>query len=123
MKLRPAIADALAILVFVTIGLLSHHGDLSVAGYARDALPFLGCWFGAALAFRLYSRPGWWRLAATWAVGVPVAVLVRALGLGRHLGSKEGAFLVVSLVTVGVLVVAFRLLSSRVLRASPSQRR
>jgi hypothetical protein len=119
MRLRTAIADALAILVFVTIGLLSHHGDLSLRGYVRDALPFFGCWFGAALLFRLYTRPGWWRLAATWAVGVPAAVLVRALVLGRHLGSKEAAFLVVSLVTIGVLVLAFRLLASRVFRATP----
>jgi hypothetical protein len=119
MRLRTAIADALAILVFVTIGLLSHQGDLTLRGYARDALPFLGCWFAAALMFRLYSRPGWWRLAATWAVGVPLAVLVRALVLGRHLGSKEAAFLVVSLVTVGVLVLAFRLLSARALPSSP----
>jgi hypothetical protein len=108
-----------AILVFVTIGLLSHHGDVTAAGYARDGLPFLGCWFAAALAFRLYSQPGRWRLAATWAVGVPAAVLVRALVLGRHLGGSEAAFLVVSLVSVGVLVLAFRLLFSRVLRASP----
>jgi len=103
----------------VTIGLLSHHGGVSLRGYARDALPFLGCWFAAALSVRLYSRPGWWRLAATWAVGVPAAVLVRALVLGRHLGSKEAAFLVVSLVAIGLLVLAFRLLFSRVLRASP----
>src|SRR5262249_3456954 len=107
---RTAIADALAILVFVTIGLLSHHAGFTLRGFARDALPFLGCWFGAALLFRLYSRRGWWRLAATWAVGVPAAVLVRALVLGRHLGSKEAAFLVVSLLTIGVLVVALRLL-------------
>jgi hypothetical protein len=119
MRLRTAIADALAILIFVTIGLLSHHGDLSLRGYVRDALPFFGCWFGAALLFRLYTRPGWWRLPATWAVGVPAAVLVRALVLGRHLGSKEAAFLVVSLVTIGVLVLAFRLLASRVFRATP----
>jgi len=116
---RPSIADALAILVFVTIGLLSHHGDLGLGGYARDALPFLLCWYGAALLFRLYSRPGWWRLALTWAVGVPTAVLVRALVLGRPLGSKEAAFLVVSLVTVGALVLVFRLLSSQLRRAIP----
>jgi Protein of unknown function (DUF3054) len=119
MRLRFAIADALAILVFVTIGLLSHHGDVTLRGYARDALPFLACWFAAALLFRLYSRAGWWRLVATWAVGVPAAVLVRALALGRHLGGKEAAFLVVSLVTIGVLVLAVRLLSARVLPSSP----
>jgi hypothetical protein len=110
---RTAIADAVAILVFVTIGLLSHHGDLTAAGYARDALPFLGCWFAVALLFRLYTRPGRWRLAATWAVGVPAAVLVRALVLGRHLGSKEAAFLIVSLVTIGLLVLAARLVIAR----------
>ena len=103
-------SDAAAILVFVTIGLLSHHGGLSLRGYARDALPFLGCWFAAAFAFRLYSAGGWRRLAATWAVGVPAAVLVRALVLGRPLGGKELAFLIVSLVTIGVLVLAFRAL-------------
>jgi Protein of unknown function (DUF3054) len=120
---RTAIADTLAILVFVTIGLLSHHGGLSLRGYARDALPFLGCWFGAALLFRLYARPGRWRLVATWAVGVPLAVLVRALGLGRDLGGSEAAFVVVSLVSIGGLVLVFRLLSSRGRRGSPSLRR
>ena len=66
------------LLVFVTIGLLSHHGGVSLRGYASDALPFLGCWFAAALVFRLYRRRGPGRLAATWAVGVPAAVLLRA---------------------------------------------
>ena len=112
-RLAPRIAatsDALAILTFVTIGLLSHEHGLHVTGYARDALPFLGCWFAAALGFHLYTRPSFARLAATWAVGVPAAVLVRALVLGRALGGKEAAFLLVSLVTVGVLVTAFRFL-------------
>ncbi len=103
-----AAADAAAIVVFVTIGLVSHDHGLHATGYARDALPFLGCWFAAALAFRLYRRPSAGRLAATWAVGVPAAVLLRALVLGRPLGGKEAAFLVVSLVTIGLLVLALR---------------
>lgn len=111
MNVRPALGDAAAILVFVTIGLVSHHDAVSASGYARDLLPFLGCWFAAALVFRLYSAPGRWRLAATWAVGVPAAVVVRALILGRDLDGDQAAFLVVSLVTIGVLVLAFRLLS------------
>jgi hypothetical protein len=103
-----ALSDAAAILLFVTIGLLSHHGGLSLRGYARDALPFLGCWFAASVGARLYSRPSLPRLAVTWAIGVPAAVLVRALVLGRTLGGKEAAFLTVSLVTIGVLVAVFR---------------
>ena len=115
--------DAAAILVFVTIGLLSHHGGVTLRGYARDALPFLGCWFGVALLLRLYSRGGLARLVATWAIAIPLAWLVRALVLGRSLTGHEAAFLVVSLVTVGVLVAAFRLLAWLVLRARPGRRR
>jgi hypothetical protein len=120
---RAAAADAAAILVFVAIGLLSHHGAIGGHGLARDLLPFLGCWFAAALAFRLYSAPGRWRLAATWCVGVTAAVLVRALVRGRTLGGREAAFLAVSLVTIGALVVGFRLLlrllSGRARRGTP----
>ena len=119
---RLAAADTAAILVFVTIGLLSHHGGVSATGYARDALPFLGGWFAAAAVFRLYTRPGIWRFAATWAAGGPAAVLVRALILGRTLNRKEAAFLAVSLVMIGVLVPVTRL-CVRALLPGPSSRR
>jgi hypothetical protein len=103
----------------VTIGLLSHHGGVSLRGYVRDALPFLGCWFGVALELRLYARGGLARLVATWAIAIPLAWLVRALVLGRTLNGHEVAFLVVSLVTIGVLVAAFRLLAWLAFRARP----
>ena len=106
---RPeAVLDAAAILVFVTIGLISHrHGFAK--GYARDLPPFLGCWFAVALLLRLYRQGGRGRLVATWLVAVPLAVLVRALAFGRSLNGSEAAFLVVSVVTIGVLVGAGRL--------------
>jgi hypothetical protein len=115
-EVRLAVSDGVAILIFVTIGLLSHHGGLSVRGYGRDALPFLAGWYAAALAFRTYQRPGLWRVAATWAVGVPLGVLIRALALGRSLNGKEAAFLAVSLVTIGALVAALRALLALVSR-------
>ena len=66
------------------------------AGYARDALPFLGCWFAAALVFRLYATRRRPRLAATWAVGVPVGCArARARPRARRSSGKEAAFLVV----------------------------
>jgi hypothetical protein len=40
---------------------------------------------------------------------VPAAVLIRALVLGRPLAGREAAFLLVSLVSVGLLVLAGRL--------------
>jgi hypothetical protein len=70
------IIDAVALLVFVTIGLLSHHDGLSVGDYARVGLPFLGCWFIAAYVFGLYRRPTRGAFLRTWAVGIPAGVLV-----------------------------------------------
>jgi hypothetical protein len=92
---------------------------VSLRGYARDALPFLSCWFGIALLLHLYARGGTARLVATWAIAVPLAWLVRALVLGRTLNGHEAAFLVVSLATIGVLVAGFRLLGWLALRARP----
>ena len=104
----PALIDAAAILLFVSIGLVSHHRGLAPAGYARDALPLLAGWFGAALLFRTYPDGRFRRLLATWAVGVPAGVLLRALALGRALNGKEAAFLGVALATIMVFVLALR---------------
>jgi hypothetical protein len=105
-------SDALAILIFVTIGLAEHHRGISVRGYARDALPLFAGWYAAAVAFRMYQthRPG--RVLATWIVGVPVGVLIRALALGRTLNGKEASFLVVALLSILVLVFLLRALLS-----------
>ena len=107
---RSLAADVAALVVFVTIGLVSHHHGF-VRGYARDLPAFVGCWLADALVFSLYRRAGAWRLVATWALGVPVAVLLRALVVGHALNGSEGAFLVVSLVTIAVLVLVFRRLA------------
>ena len=98
---RVAASDALAILVFVTIGQVSHHGGVSATGYAEDALPFLACWFAAAALFRNRFLP-------TWLVGISAGVLLRAAILS-HWYANELAFWLVSLVTVGVLAGAGRL--------------
>jgi hypothetical protein len=101
-----ALSDALAIVAFATVGLLSHRHALSASGYAEDALPLLGGWFAAGALFRLYRGGGRTALVATWAVGVPVGVVVRALVLGH---AVSVAFLVVSLVFVGLFVAGLRL--------------
>ena len=102
------LADALGILTFATVGLLSHDHALSLSGYARDALPVLAGWFGAAVLFGAYRRPSVRTLLATWIVGVPVGILIRALALGRDPNGKEAAFLAVSLVFTLLFVVAWR---------------
>ena len=114
-RLAP-IADASALVVFAIVGLLSHHGTVTATGLARDALPLLGCWFAAALAFRLYARPSRVRLLATWATGITAGVLVRALILGRTLNGHEAAFLGVALTFTLLFVVVLRVLGGALLR-------
>ena len=92
--------DALAILVFATIGQLSHHGHVSLTGYAEDALPFLAGWF---VAYRVFHG----RFVPTWLAGVTLGVLLRA-ALLSHWYAKELAFYAVSLVFLGALAGAMR---------------
>ena len=119
-----AAADGLALLAFVTVGLLSHDHALTATRYAHDALPLLAGWYGAAALFGLYRRGGRRALLLTWAVGIPAGVVVRALVLGRSASGKEAAFLGVALVFSGLFVLGSRsalMLTRR--RATPSPRR
>ena len=94
------LSGVVAIVVFATIGQLSHHGGVSPGGYAADTLPFLGAWL--ALAWR--TR----RFVPTWLVGVTAGVAVRAVILGHYRWS-ELSFLVVALVFVGAVAgVAYK---------------
>jgi hypothetical protein len=102
------LADALGILTFATVGLLSHDHALGLAGYARDALPVLGGWFAAALVFGAYRNPSARTLILTWIVGVPLGILVRALALGRDLDGGQVVFLAISLVFTLLFVLAWR---------------
>ena len=84
------------------IGVLTH--DASFGALIRDLACFLGAWFAVALAVRLYSRRGWWRLVVTWLVGISLAVLVRAAIVGHW----PGAFYLVALAFTGILVFGVR---------------
>jgi Protein of unknown function (DUF3054) len=100
-------ADVVALLVFVTIGLLTHHGDVSAVDYARDAIPLVGCWLLAGGAFDLYKRPRPKALLGTWLVGVTAGVLVRAL-VRLHIDGGDAVFLAVALCFTLLFVVVFR---------------
>jgi hypothetical protein len=103
------LADALGIVTFATVGLLSHDGALSLSGYARDALPVLGGWFAAAMVFGAYRTPSRRTLVLTWIVGVPLGILVRALVLGRSFDGDQAVFLGISLAFTLLFVLAWRL--------------
>ena len=97
-----------ALLVFVAVGLVTHHGDVSAVDYVRDALALAGCWLLAAGTFDLYRHPRPRAFAATWLTGITAGVLVRAL-LRLHLDGGDGVFLLVALCFTLAFVVAARL--------------
>jgi Mg/Co/Ni transporter MgtE len=108
---RTAVAsDVVALVVFVTIGLLNHRGGVSATGYARDALPILACWLLAAGTFDLYRRPRSRALLGTWLAGVTGGVAIRALTLWRFEGD-DVVFLCVALGFTLLFVVVFRALA------------
>jgi hypothetical protein len=88
---RTAIADGAALVAFAVVGVLTHGS--SVTALARDLLAFLGCWFAAAFVLRLYARPSWTRLLATWLIGITAAVLIRAAIVGHWAGDFYGVAL------------------------------
>jgi hypothetical protein len=118
------VADAVAIVAFATVGLLSHDHALSATGYARDALPVLGGWYAAALVFGAYRRPSRRTLLATWAAGVTAGILARALVLGRELDGGQAVFLGIALAFTLLFVLAarsaLRLVPGRAVQSSPS---
>lgn len=89
-----ALAGTIAILLFATIGQLSHHHHVSTAGFASDALPLLAAWLVLARLTR--------RFLPTWLGGVTIGVAIRMVALG-HYRWDELAFLAVALVFVGVV--------------------
>ena len=96
--------DVAAILLFVTIGQLSHHAHVTVGGYAEDALPFVGAWLAA---FRVFAG----RFLPTWLVGVTVGVAIRAVALSHYRWS-ELSFWLVALAFIGAVGYVARRLAT-----------
>jgi uncharacterized membrane protein YjjP (DUF1212 family) len=113
-----AAGDAVALLLFVVIGLSSHDKGITWSGLFRDALPVLAGWFVAAAIFQLYARGGIRPFVATWVAGITGGILVRGLVLHRHvLGARYITFLAVTLAVTLVLLLAVRGLLALGLRA------
>jgi hypothetical protein len=106
--LLPAACDLTAIVVFVTIGLVVHKGGVSAAGYAETTLPLAAGWFAAGTFFGAFTTRRLVPVLATWACGIPLGVLIRAIVLDHHSVGSEAAFLAVCLATIGSLVAALR---------------
>jgi hypothetical protein len=106
---RPEIAvDAVCLAVFVVLGRESHDINSGIVWYLTVVWPFLFGWFAAAAALCLYTSwpQRWTALAATWAIGIALALVVRAVITGR---ATPVAFVIVAFGFIGLTVFGWRL--------------
>ena len=103
------LADAVALVAFVVIGLRGHRGS-PVEGFLSNALPLLGTWFLVAWGARTYRRPGWRSLLMCWIVAVPIGLLIRTVIVGSPRGARILLFVAVGLAFTLLFLVLGRLL-------------
>jgi hypothetical protein len=92
---RLALLDAVALLAFAAVGVLTHGA--SAGAFARDAACLLVGWFAAGLLAK--------RLLLQWLVGVALALALRALIVGH---APPVAFVVTTYAFVLLFVYAVR---------------
>jgi hypothetical protein len=111
--------DAVALLLFAVIGLISHDKAIGIDELARDALPVLGGWFVAAALLGTYRRRSRRAFLETWAGGIIAGTVVRGIVLHRHVfGGRYLTFIVVTLVVSLLLLLTWRALAAILLRRS-----
>ena len=112
------IGDLLVLLSFVAIGRRSHSMSIvDVGATLITALPFIISWFVITPWFGIYKAQIYtvWqrivpRLLLAWIVAGPVALILRALFLGRSISSGiMPTFALISIVYIGVVALIWRL--------------
>jgi Ca2+/Na+ antiporter len=118
-----AVADGLALLVFVAAGLRSH--DIGAVGEiaARNAIPLALAWVVTALVVGVYRRRDLSSLVLTWAVAVPSALLVRTWWVGSPRADRVVVFLVVGVVFTAMFLAVGRCVVWAATRSRPVWRR
>ena len=113
-----AIVDVVAVVVFVAIGRRNHDEGTALSGVLGVAAPFLIAlgisWIGLRTWREPFNRTS---LIATWVITVFVGLLLRRLVFDRGIAT---AFIIVTVITLGLLLGLGRLLS-RKLSAKTSQ--
>lgn len=102
--------DAVLVVVFATIGRLSHSEAMTVSGIAETSWPFL-----AGVALGWIVAHSWKRGAPRTVVeGLPVWVVTVVVGMLLRHAAGEGTatpFIIVATVTLAVFLLGWRLIA------------
>ncbi|CAN0922017.1 hypothetical protein LINGRAHAP2_LOCUS32892 [Linum grandiflorum] len=112
--------DVLSLLIFSSIGRLSHGFPVLDVDTLRTADPFIAGWFLGAYFLGGYSEDGRGMngmskavvaAAKSWAVGIPLGIVIRAATSG-HVPAYT--FVLVTMGSTGVLLTGWRALASSI---------
>ena len=112
-RVAGVLADVCCVLIFVVIGRANHHDGETLAGVASTAWPFLAGLAAGELAARAWRKP-----LALFPAGVAVWLATVAVGQLLRVLAGQGtafAFIVVSLLFLGLFLLGWRLAASRLL--------
>lgn len=113
---RCAVADVLAVVVFVAIGRRSHDEGSALAGTVKVAGPFLIGLVVAWAATRAWRSPAAIRTGLqVWGVTVVAGLVLRRTVFDRGIAP---AFVIVTLIVLGVFLLGWRAVAARIRAAS-----
>lgn len=118
-----ALADAVSLVTFVAVGLRSHRIGAIAEIAARNAVPLAVTWIVVSVAVGTYRRRDLSSLAITWAIAVPVALLVRTWWVGSPQGGRIVVFVAVGLAFTLLFLVLGRVILAAFVRMRPVWRR
>lgn len=107
-----AIVDAVAVVVFVVVGQRNHDGSSDIYGIINLAAPFLIALGTSWAILRTWRRPfNRASFVATWAITVVGGLFLRRVIFDRGIAI---AFIIVAVISLGLLLGFGRLLSRRI---------
>lgn len=114
-----AVVDAVALLTFVAVGLRSHRIGAIAEVAARNAVPLAVTWIVVCVVVGTYRRRDVSSLVITWAIAVPVALVVRTWWVGSPQGWRIVVFLAVGLAFTLLFLSLGRALVAAFVRTKP----
>jgi hypothetical protein len=91
------VCDLIALPMFVVAGMGSHATGSELAVFLRTAVPVVLAWLLVSRFLGTYRPPAFTSLFATWAIAIPLGLVVRALIRGSLGGDDFWVFLGVAM--------------------------